>query len=411
MTIREQKGRQIADKAKIIRKGNLWLVPSQSGRGAYKVDLEKERCTCPDYDFRGEKCKHVFAVQFVIEKTVYSYETVTKRGKTTTKETVEVTRKTYRQEWPAYNKAQTMEKAQFRYLLHQLCQGIGGPAQYGAGRRFLPLEDVIFAMAYKVYSTVSCRRFMTDLRDAHAKGYLSQVPSYNSLFDYFDSEMVTDYLRMLIEESALPLAALEQDFAVDSTGLSGCRFVQWVNAKYGESELMEQKDWIKMHIVTGVKTNVVTAVEISEKYRNDHSYFKPLVQATAKNFTMREVSADKAYISNTNLQAAIDVQAIPYIPFRVNQGASSKKQTPLWKQMYHYFSFNNERFMRSYHKRSNVESTFMMIKAKFGDSVRSKLERAQVNEALCKVLCHNICCLIQSMYELNLKPKFWAEAA
>jgi len=38
---------------------------------------------------------------------------------------------------------------------------------------------------------------------------------------------------------------------------------------------------------------------------------------------------------------------------------------------------------------------------------RSKTETAQVNEALCKVLAHNICCLIQSMYELNIKPDFW----
>jgi hypothetical protein len=51
------------------------------------------------------------------------------------------------------------------------------------------------------------------------------------------------------------------------------------------------------------------------------------------------------------------------------------------------------------------------IKAKFGDSLRSKTKTAQVNEALCKVLCHNICCIIQSMYELNIKPEFWAEAA
>ncbi len=72
---------------------------------------------------------------------------------------------------------------------------------------------------------------------------------------------------------------------------------------------------------------------------------------------------------------------------------------------------HQEDFTQAYHKRSNVETTFMMIKAKFGDSVRSRLERAQVNEVLCKVLCHNICCLIQSMYELNLKPKFWAQAA
>ncbi len=63
------------------------------------------------------------------------------------------------------------------------------------------------------------------------------------------------------------------------------------------------------------------------------------------------------------------------------------------------------------HKRSHVETPFHMIKSKFGDSLRSKTKTAQINEALCKVLCHNICCLIQSMYELNLKPKFWAEAA
>lgn len=79
--------------------------------------------------------------------------------------------------------------------------------------------------------------------------------------------------------------------------------------------------------------------------------------------------------------------------------------------MYHYFSLHTDRFMRSYHKRSNAETTFSMIKARFGDSVRSKIERAQINEALCKVLCHNICCLIQSMYELGLKPKFWTLAA
>src|SRR5436853_1870042 len=260
MSIREEKGKQIAEKAKLTRKGNLWLVPSQGRGGTYKVDVEKQRCSCPDWDFRRQPCKHIFAVQFAIEKTVYSRTTVTERGKTTTTEKIETTRKTYRQEWPAYNKAQTQEKAQFQYLLHQLCQGVGEPAQY-RGRPRLPLEDMIFAMAFKVYSTFSGRRFMTDLRYAKERGYISQVTSYNSMFRYFESEMLTPYLLMLIEESSLPLAVIEQDFAVDSTGLSGCRFVQWFNAKYGEAGLMERKDWVKMHLVCGVKTNVVTAVE------------------------------------------------------------------------------------------------------------------------------------------------------
>jgi hypothetical protein len=48
-----------------------------------------------------------------------------------------------------------------------------------------------------------------------------------------------------------------------------------------------------------------------------------------------------------------------------------------------------------------------MIKTKFGSSVRAKSPTAQVNEVLCKVLCHNICVLIQSIYELGLEPTFW----
>ena len=39
--------------------------------------------------------------------------------------------------------------------------------------------------------------------------------------------------------------------------------------------------------------------------------------------------------------------------------------------MFHYFQFRRDEFLAHYHKRSNVESTFSMIKAKFGDHLRS----------------------------------------
>ncbi len=48
-----------------------------------------------------------------------------------------------------------------------------------------------------------------------------------------------------------------------------------------------------------------------------------------------------------------------------------------------------------------------MIQRKFGNSVRSKSDTAQVIEVLCKVLWHNICVLIQSIYELGIEPTFW----
>jgi transposase len=409
MSLREAKGNDIADKANIVRTNGLWLVPSQSGRGKYQVNAEKQTCSCPDFEIRRQPCKHIYAVEVTIKRT---HTAVTKNGQTTVTETVKVTKKqTYKQEWPAYNKAQTMEKAQFLYLLHQLCQGVGSPAQHGRGQRRLPIEDMLFAMAYKVYSTISTRRFMSDMRDAHAKGYTSKLPCYNSIINYFEDEMLTPHLQMLIEESSLPLAAIEQDFAVDSSGFSTCRFHQWVDAKYSNHQLLEKRDWVKAHLMCGVKTNIVTSVELSGSYVGDSLYFKSLVDATAQNFTMKEVSGDKAYLSNNNLQTVVDHNAMPYIPFKSDSIGTHKKSSQLWKNMYHYFSLNNDRFMAHYHKRSNVETTFHMIKSKFGDSLRSKTKTAQINEALCKVLCHNICCLIQSMYELGLKPKFYAQVA
>ena len=74
--------------------------------------------------------------------------------------------------------------------------------------------------------------------------------------------------------------------------------------------------------------------------------------------------------------------------------------------MYYYFMLNNDEFYDHYHKRSNVETTMHMIKSKFGDSVKSKTWTAQVNEVLCKVICHNICVVIQEMFELGIKPNF-----
>lgn len=416
MDAREQKALEIAAKSKLTRNGDTWLVPSQAGPKRYTVDPNPQspNCTCPDFEARQLRCKHIFAVEYTIQREE------TSDGQTIVTESVRVTRQTYTQDWPAYNKAQTEEKDQFQTLLHELCKGIGGPSQK-MGRPRLPLEDMIFSACFKVYSTVSGRRFMSDLRDAHAKGHISRVPCYNSIFNYFEDEMLTPYLKMLIEESSLPLQAIESDFAVDSSGFSTSRFVQWVQAKHHNPKLLEARDWVKVHLMCGVKTNVVTAVEISDRFAGDSPYFKPLVDTTAQSFVMQEVSADKAYLSASNLQTVVDHAAMPYIPFKTNskprwglgtqqthdENARWRRKTTLWRRMYHYYSYNHSWFMQQYHKRSNVESTFSMIKAKFGDGLRSRTKTAQINEALCKILCHNLCCLIQSMFELKIEANFW----
>jgi transposase len=131
------------------------------------------------------------------------------------------------------------------------------------------------------------------------------------------------------------------------------------------------------------------------------------VDATAANFKLREVSADKGYGSLSNYKAIANHGAVPYIAFK---SIHTGKSGGLWAKMFHYFQYRREEFLSHYHKRSNVESVFSMIKAKFRDHVRSKSDVAMVNEVLCKIICHNICCLIQETHELGIDTAFWEAA-
>jgi len=270
------------------------------------------------------------------------------------------------------------------------------------GRPSLPLSDAIFSATFKVYSTVSGRRFMTDLREAHMRGFISKAPHYNSIFNYLENPELTPILQTLITESSLPLKSVETDFAVDSSGFTTSRFLRWYDHKYGK--VIEKHDWVKCHLMCGVKTNVVTAVEIHDRNANDSPLLPAMVENTSQNFQMAEVSADKGYASKANTSAVAKTGATPFIAFashhRGNGGGT-------WEKMYHYFSFRRTEFLQHYHKRSNVESTFSMMKRKFGDGLRSKTDVAMVNETLCKVLCHNLVVLIHEMYELGIDPVFW----
>jgi transposase len=403
MDARELRGKEIAEKMRIRRNSSgLWLVPSQSGRGDYSVSLENvdaPTCTCPDFEERNKPCKHVFAVAYFVVAQKNP------DGSTTVTETVTVTsqRKTYPQKWPQYNAAQTSEGDKFQELLRDLCAGIEEPVVEGRGRPPLPLSDAIFSAAFKVYSTMSGRRFMSDLREAHRRGMVSRVVHYNSIFRYLEDDGLTPIVRDLIRQSSIPLKAVETDFAVDSSGFSTNRFTRWYDYKF--RRMREKADWVKAHIICGVRTNVITDIEIGDKNAGDSPFFAPLVKTTAKAFTISEVSADKAYSGETNISTVAGVNGTAFIPFRTN--TKGEKGSALWKQMFHYFMFKRDEFLQHYHKRSNVESTFSMLKRKFGDSLRSKSDTAMINETLCKVLCHNLVVLIHEIHELGIDPVFW----
>jgi len=396
MEAREARGLAIADGGGIKQEGPFWIVPSQSGLGTYIVDCDKtsQKCSCPDHETRQVKCKHILAVEYTIRREIRGGS-----GEAVVTETLKVT---YAQNWPAYNAAQVSEKHYVAALLRDLCNAVDSPTQE-CGRPRIPLSDAIFAAVMKVYSGKSGRRATVEMRDLATSGYLDKAPHYNSIFNTLENADLTPILKAMIEESARPLRSLESDFAVDSSGFSSKVYQRWFDAKYGRERSISQ--FIKAHIMVGVTTNVVTSVEVTPSYVNDYPMLPSLLKKTAASFNVTKLSADKGYTGRSNIIAIEEAGATPLIPIR----ARMKRQGPgAWERAFDFFTEHRDEFLAQYHKRSNVETTFHMIKSKFGAFVRSKNPVAQVNEVLCKILAHNLCVLVQSFFEFGTVPEFWA---
>ncbi len=269
------------------------------------------------------------------------------------------------------------------------------------------MADMVFASALKVYSTFSLRRFATDSKEAQGKGYMAKTPDYSTVAKYMESEAMTPILREILQLSAMPLKAVENDsFSIDSSGFSPHKFSRWFDHKWrAKGKETTKRLFYKAHIIVGNKTHIVCGAEVTSQFVADPTMLPSLVENVSRNFDMSAVMGDKAYSSRNNLELLNKLGIMPMIPFK--EGAAAKPRgSPIWKDMYYYFTYHREAFLEQYHARSDVETAFFMIKSKFSDYVRSKTDTACINEIYLKLICHDICCLIQETFELGIQANF-----
>ena len=395
LTLREQRGKAIANNKGSVKQvtDHSFKVKSQSGKGAYEVKATPSgmTCTCPDFVYRGGKCKHIQATRYYLQ-----VEKDTPQGTVTEKVHL-----TYSQAWTAYNEAQKAEVHLFDELLKDLVKAIPEPEQT-KGRPRLSIHETLFCAIQKVYSQLSSRRAHGLFQNATERGQIEHTPDFNVPSKLFKNPDMTPILHKLVTLSALPVAGIEVGFAVDSTGFRTTTFNAYEGAKYGHKK---EHQWVKAHLCAGVKTNVVAAVAITDAYSNDSPQFGPLVKKTAQGFTINEITADMAYSSRLNLQLVENEGGKAYIPFKKN-ATGRAGGSAIWKKMFHYFQLNRDEFMEHYHKRSNIEATNAAIKRKFGETLKSKNPVAQVNELLAKIIAYNLTVVIHEMYENGIQPEF-----
>lgn len=396
---RTERGHEIAKSPDMIEEvvKNVFSVQSQSGPGVYIVSFENGRwkCNCADFRAHDLPCKHIYAVRERRDRGIRNgpLESEPKRP-----------RPTYRQNWSPYNASHRAESYEFGPVLQDLVADLEDPSPPKVrGRHRLPYSDLVFCAVVRYFERKTLRKAKRTYDLARQAGLISCLPSDNMPSLLLRRPETTPVLTDLIARSAAALTSVETTFAVDSSGFRTTSFGDYCRETHGARI---QNIWKKLHIVVGTQTGIIPAVVVTESNENDSPEFRGLIEAlVGAGFTVGEVYADKGYLSGENFTVVGKAGGVPYILFKENSRGRAKHRrdhSPWWKIMYHKMEADPSDYLKHYHKRSNVESTFAAIKKKLGESLGSKDPIAQQNELLCKVLIHNIQILIQASFERGI---------
>jgi transposase len=375
-----------------------FLVPSQSGPGSYYVDISSCACTCtcPDYASRnGERCKHVWCVLIHTRR-----EIVVEDG--TIVITEEQEHRVYEQH-KMYRPALRNEKRDFIRYLSALCKLVPETRYVGTGRPKASLADVIYAGTLKAFTTFSTNRNDSDLHDAHEKGLCGSTPAPNTILETVRRPEVIAVLTSLIDLSALPLRAIEIDFAPDATGIATHRYLRWLDHKTGETKKLNM--FVKLNMTIGVLTLAATSARVMPGEWHESKHLPVMVRETAKNFLMRSIAADPGYTSKANLHVVVDeARAVPYFKFASHHG--NRSADPLWNDTYERFALAGPQWDDRYGMRAKAEAAFSSMKRVLLEHVRARTFNGQVAEVLMRVLAHNIRRLVHAAYLMNVKVDF-----
>jgi transposase len=297
-----------------------------------------------------------------------------------------------------YNEIQETEFLNFfefvRYLTNYVCKG----------RKMKSMINCLLIIhKFPNLSLRRARGFLLLLKRLGAIN--SNIPCFKTLSNYRENNSLQIILDKLIEESSKPLAAIEHDFATDATGIRTKLFSTWYSLRCKKE--IRKRDHLTIHITTGVKSNIVTALNVETKQGKDNVFFREHVDKTVKNFKANEFSGDGRYWCKANCNKVHEVGAKPYFKVWKNWSGKSRGCMP-WKLMNLEFKNNPEEYEKHYHKRSNVESTNHSKKMLHGNTVYSQLSSARVNEETLRWINHNINVLNRARHEWSIIPKFMA---
>jgi hypothetical protein len=421
--VRSQRGLALAREKRAAIKalvGTKYLVPSASDNGsAYVVDTKIEACSCLDWmklggHDRPHRCKHLWAVIHVLKLADGSELLVAEKP-----DEPDEPKKKYQRHcsWKTINACRTLIPRLGPIFIEDLVDGSGlfapKPGKRGRGAPPVPERDIVVTALLREFGQAPAGTAQVLAEDYCAAGtvHMTKVPSYNTLLERFADPALMPKLHHLLAGSALILLPFETGFSVDGTGFGTSVYDHFFTEKHGKKAQKrrptKRSRWVEAKTVYGVRTHVIPAVQVTEQHAGEAPVMPELLRRTIANGAkVSEWYADAAYCAEECAAAVEKVGAQFFVDWLGNRTGRTKKAA-LWR-LHQKFDLDRDLYWSHYDKgRPLAETGNMMLKTRFGHSLKSRTANTQYAEVMLRCICHNIACLVMAVQELGVEPKYW----
>jgi transposase len=208
---------------------------------------------------------------------------------------------------------------------------------------------------------------------------------------------------MLAKRVIILIRRKNPDIAVDSTGFRTHSSSLWYDIRIRRKN--KRKDCLKLHLCIDVELGLVLEFNITPGNRHDSRDFKKLLESLEG---IGKTAGDKAYSSRKNCELVLSKQGKPYLYFKSNARGLAKGSSA-WKQAYHEFKANPEKWLAEFHIRSLIEAVNSSIKRRFGSFLLSRHLELQAKELGLKVLAYQLKQVILHQQAKDQDCPYWIE--
>ena len=265
----------------------------------------------------------------------------------------------------------------------------------GPGRPPIKKRDIIKSLLFLTHFKCCIQKSPSMLEMHKNILKLEKIPKPRTLYKYRAMPEMSGILERLQYKSADELWIKEKVAATDGTGNGRSKGKHW---RKDRNDSKKYREYDKAHYIVGVRSLVIPHTRVTRGTWSDLPEFEPLVQNTIPGSNIKQILADKGYVSNENYELAAVYGVTPYIKPKDN-AVYRPHPSNQYEKMVHYATKFPERWKNVYRYRVKAECAIHSKKAAFGDIIRGKYPPSRRNQELLRDIVHNFRMTIMDRFD------------